>query len=78
MPNRGSDIPRIPELQELARAAGRGPLPVTIYPKAEAAALERAAEAGVDRCIYYVPPDGRDPALAKLEELARLIRPYAG
>jgi len=76
MPNRGADLPRIPELQELARAAGRGPLPVTVYPKADAAAIEQAAEAGVERCIWYVPPDGRDQALQKLEELAKLVRPF--
>jgi probable F420-dependent oxidoreductase len=78
MPNRGNDLGRIPELQQLAQAAGRGPMPVTIYPGAEPAAIERAAEAGVERCIYYVPPDGRDQALARLEELAALIRPFAG
>ena len=78
MPNRGADLPRIPELQEQAKAAGRGHIPVTIYPKAEASAIEQAAEAGVERCIWYVPPDGRDPALAKLGELEKLIRPFAG
>jgi len=76
MPNRGNAIERIPELQEMARAAGRGPIPVSYYPKATAGEIERLAEAGVERCIYYVPPDGRDQALAKLEELARMIRPY--
>jgi methylmalonyl-CoA mutase cobalamin-binding subunit len=76
MPNRGRSIERIPELQELARAAGRGPIPVSFYPKAEGSEIERLAAAGVDRCIYYVPPDGRDEALAKLEELGRMIRPY--
>jgi probable F420-dependent oxidoreductase len=76
MPNRGADLPRIPELQELARAAGREPLPVTVYPKAEAEAIEQAAEAGVERCIWYVPPDGRDQALARLEELAQLISSF--
>jgi len=76
MPNRGSAIERIPELQEMARAAGRGHLPVSYYPRAEASEIERVAEAGVERCIYYVPPDGRDQALAKLEELGRMIRPY--
>jgi alkanesulfonate monooxygenase SsuD/methylene tetrahydromethanopterin reductase-like flavin-dependent oxidoreductase (luciferase family) len=78
MPNRGNDLGRIPELQQLAQAAGRGQVPVTIYPGAEPAAIDRAAEAGVERCIYYVPPDGRDQALARLEELAALIRPFAG
>jgi probable F420-dependent oxidoreductase len=76
MPNRGDDLGRIPELRELAQAAGREPLPVTIYPKAERAAIEAAVAAGVERCIYYVPPDGRDQALARLEELAELTRQY--
>jgi len=49
---------------------------VTTYPKAEAPAIEQAAEAGVERCIWYVPPDGRDQALARLEELAGLIRGF--
>jgi probable F420-dependent oxidoreductase len=76
MPNRGKAIERIPELQEMARAAGRAPIPVSYYPKQDASEIERLAEAGVERCIYYVPPDGRDQALAKLDELARMIRPY--
>ena len=77
MPHRGADLPLIPELQELANAAGRGHIPVTVYPKAEASAIEQAAEAGVERCIWYVPPDGRDQALSKLDELGKLIKPFA-
>ncbi|HSP10714.1 MAG TPA: LLM class F420-dependent oxidoreductase [Candidatus Dormibacteraeota bacterium] len=76
MPNRGDVIERIPELQDLARAAGRAPIPVSYYPKPEAAEIERLAGAGVERLIYYVPPDGRDAALAKLDELAAMVRPY--
>jgi probable F420-dependent oxidoreductase len=76
MPNRGHAVERIPELQELARAAGRGPIPVSYYPKADASEIERLAKAGVERCIWYVPPDGRDQALSKLEELGKMIRPY--
>jgi probable F420-dependent oxidoreductase len=76
MPNRGDVIERIPELRELARAAGRGQIPVSYFPQSTAGEIERLAEAGVERCIYYVPPDGRDQALAKLEELGRMIRPY--
>ncbi|HLQ14485.1 MAG TPA: LLM class F420-dependent oxidoreductase [Candidatus Eisenbacteria bacterium] len=76
MPNRGDTIERIPELQEMARAAGRGPIPVTVYPKPVASEIERMAKAGVERCIYWVPADGRDQALAKLEELGRMIRTY--
>ena len=76
MPNRGDSVERIPELQEMARAAGRGHIPVSFYPKPIASEIDRMAKAGVERCIYYLPADGRDQALAKLEELGRMIRPY--
>ena len=76
MPNRGDVIERIPELQERAKAAGRAPIPVSYYPRAGANEIERLAKAGVERLIYYVPPDGRDPALKKLEELGDMVRPY--
>ncbi len=76
MPNRGAVIERIPELQRLANAAGRGPIPVTAYPEPTAEDIERYAQAGVERSIYWVPPDGRDAALRKLEELAHLVGPY--
>jgi probable F420-dependent oxidoreductase len=76
MPNRGDTVERIPELQEMARAAGRGTIPVTVYPKPVAGEIERMAAAGVDRCIYWLPADGRDQALGKLEELGQMIRPY--
>jgi methylmalonyl-CoA mutase cobalamin-binding subunit len=76
MPNRGEVMQRISELQSLAKAAGRSHIPVTVYPNADAEEIERFAEAGVDRCIFYVPPDGRDPALRKLDELAHLVRPF--
>ncbi len=77
MPNRGDVIERIPELQRLAADAGRAPIPVTYYPTEGREEIERLAEAGVDRLIYYVPPDGRDVALRRLEQLAEMVRPYA-
>jgi probable F420-dependent oxidoreductase len=76
MPNRGDVLERIPELQRLAKDAGRERIPVTYYPKANAEEIESCARAGVDRLIWYVPPDGRDAALARLEELGKLVRPY--
>ena len=76
MPNRGDVIERIPELQRMAKDAGRERIPVSYYPRPGAEEIERLAKAGVDRCIYYVPPDGRDAALRKLEELATMIRPF--
>jgi probable F420-dependent oxidoreductase len=76
MPNRGDVFERMPELQRMAREAGREPIPVTYYPRATAEDIERCAKAGMDRLIWYVPPDGRDAALKKLDELGKLIRPY--
>ena len=76
MPNRGAVIERIPDLQRMAESAGRERIPVTYYPKPGAEEIERVGKAGVDRCIYYVPPDGRDAALKKLDELGTMVRPY--
>ena len=76
MPNRGDVLGRIGELRELARAAGRGDIPVTVYPKASAEDIETFQQAGVERCIFYVSPDGRDEALASLDKVEKLIRPY--
>jgi probable F420-dependent oxidoreductase len=76
MPNRGEVLERIPELDRMAKDAGRERIPVTYYPKADTKDIERCAKAGVDRLIWYVPPDGRDAALAKLDELGKLVSPY--
>ena len=76
MPNRGDVLGRIPELQTMAKDAGRERIPVTYYPKASAEAIEECAKGGIDRCIWYVPPDGRDAALKKLDELGKMIQPY--
>ena len=76
MPNRGDVLGRLDELRELARAAGRPDIPVTAYPKPAAKDIEEHEHAGIDRCIFWLPPDGRDPALRKLDELEKLIRPH--
>ncbi len=76
MPNRGTALERIAELQSLAQEAGRGHIPVSFYPRATPADIEKAAAAGVERCIFYTSPDGRAAALAKLDELAKLTAPY--
>ncbi|OLC23467.1 MAG: LLM class F420-dependent oxidoreductase [Chloroflexi bacterium 13_1_40CM_3_65_12] len=76
MPNRGEVLGRIGELRELARAAGRGDIPVTVYPKTTPEDIEQFQRAGVDRCIFYISPDGRDQALASLDKLEKLTRTY--
>ncbi len=76
MPNRGDVLGRLPELRRLAEEAGRGPIPVTTYGGAEdgLAEIEGLRDAGIERVIWWVPPDGRDAALRRLEEITELVR----
>jgi probable F420-dependent oxidoreductase len=78
MPNRGDILGRIPELQRMAVEAGREPIPVTTYGRVDdgPADLERLRDAGIDRVIWYLPADGRDAALRRLDEVTGLIRPF--
>lgn len=62
---------RIAELQRLSADAGRDPLGVTFYGvKPDPEAIERYAEAGVDRAVFYLPSQ-------PLDELAPLLDRYA-
>ena len=78
MPNRGDWLDRIPELQRMAADAGRAPIPVTTYGGRDddPADIERLGAAGIERMIWYVPPDGRDAALRRLEQVTELVRPF--
>ena len=76
MPNRGAALERIPELRQMEAESGHAHVPVSFYPRDTAADIERAAGVGVERAIFYVPADGRAPALTKLDALAKLIGPY--
>jgi len=76
MPNRGAALERIPELRQMEAESGHAHVPVTFYPRDNAADIERAAGVGVERCIFYVPADGRAAALTKLDALAKLTEPY--
>lgn len=66
----------IRELQERARAAGRGPIPVSVFgvpPSREV--IEQYAELGVDRVIFGLRPEGAEqviPALRRYAEVAGL------
>jgi probable F420-dependent oxidoreductase len=86
MPNRIGDeqelFARIAALQERAQAAGRDPIPVTFSggPK-DPDAIERFARAGVERCVYYVPPVAAgeiERHLDKRAEIAEKAKQLAG
>jgi probable F420-dependent oxidoreductase len=63
-------------LDEIAAERGRerSSIAVSVFGAApERAAIERYAEAGVDRCLLWLPPHGRDDLLPRLDEYSRLL-----
>jgi probable F420-dependent oxidoreductase len=65
-------LPRmVAELRRRAEAAGRDPIPVSLFgAAADPAAVERYAEIGVDRCVYALPPGPAAEVLPALDRLA--------
>lgn len=72
---------KLGEFRQLLAQSGRDPRTLSIGAYYEPAgnldqdrrALDRFAEAGVDRVSSWVPPESRDQVLAKVEEWARLL-----
>jgi probable F420-dependent oxidoreductase len=64
---------RMPELQRLAEARARGPIPVTVmHVAADLAEVEAYAAAGMTRCVFSLPSGDRaavEDALARLTDL---------
>ena len=82
-PNRMGDeekfLARISKLQSRAREAGRDRIPVTLQLAPESAEEIRPyAEAGVHRCVYYLPSAPRDEIEPRLDDLAALVEQAAG
>ena len=70
---------RVRELQWLAAAAGREPIPVTvIHTKPDIETVRRYADAGVTRCLFSLPSRGRDEIEPLLEEFADVKAEFAG
>jgi probable F420-dependent oxidoreductase len=69
---------RIPELQRLAAAAGRGPIPVTLMTaNRDRATIERMEAAGVSRCIFRLPSAGPDEVLPLIAACADVAAAFA-
>jgi probable F420-dependent oxidoreductase len=75
IPGRGADIGnRMKQLEQLSFEAGRGPIPVTIYgtaPRPEV--IQHYMDAGVERCIFWLPAVPEDEAIHHLDRYAGLI-----
>ncbi|MFN8526933.1 MAG: LLM class F420-dependent oxidoreductase [Chloroflexota bacterium] len=68
---------RIAELNERAKAQGRGPVPVTVFgaPR-DVAQISAWEKAGVERVLFRLPSDGADATRPVLKECAELMRAY--
>ena len=75
MPNRASGLgERIEELNRLAEEGGRDPIPVTLSgAKPDRELIERGEQAGVHRCVFYIPSSDRGGTERALDELAAAI-----
>jgi probable F420-dependent oxidoreductase len=70
---------RIQELQRRADAAGRGPIPVTVFgAKPEVRLLERLRAAGVTRSLVYLLPGESDAVERQLDQLTEVRAEWAG
>jgi probable F420-dependent oxidoreductase len=65
---------RIAELQEMARAAGRGPIPVSLFgSRAAPEAIEKYGEAGIGRAVFVLPPMPAEDTMPRLKRYAELV-----
>jgi probable F420-dependent oxidoreductase len=70
-------VERIARLRERARAAGRPPIPVTLFNvPLDVDLIRRYADAGVERCVLYIYDDGPDSVARDLDRYARFIASY--
>jgi probable F420-dependent oxidoreductase len=60
---------RIAELRRRAAEGGREHVEATVY-SAKLELVERYAEAGADRCVFWLPPNDKAGALRRLHEIA--------
>jgi probable F420-dependent oxidoreductase len=63
---------RIDELQERAAAAGRDPIPVTLF-YARPEFLERYEQIGISRCVFVLSAGPTEAVLGELDELAATL-----
>ncbi|HJP41052.1 MAG TPA: LLM class F420-dependent oxidoreductase [Dehalococcoidia bacterium] len=69
---------KISELQTAAKAGGRDYIPVAVFgARPDEATIERYAEAGVSRCVFYLPAAEAAETLPLLKQRAELMRAAA-
>jgi probable F420-dependent oxidoreductase len=65
----------VADMKRQAAEAGREPLPVTAFGMpARPEVVRHYAEAGVDRCVFFLPPAGAEEVLPLMDRQAEIIR----
>ena len=68
---------KIAELNQLAGEFGRGPLSVTVsQTPLDPQAIERYAEAGVERCTFRLPAAGAEEVMPALDQIAEVVKSF--
>jgi probable F420-dependent oxidoreductase len=73
----GDTLSMLPPFRQMLAEAGRDPaaVPITIFGVSmDGDVLKRHRDAGVDRVVFGLPPEGRDKVLPLLDKSAALIR----
>jgi probable F420-dependent oxidoreductase len=69
---------RYTELKELARQAGRGPIPLTAWGvRPEPQLIDHWLEVGASRCIFGLPAAGAEEVLPRLQRYAEAMKAVA-
>jgi hypothetical protein len=69
---------KMAKLNSMAADAGRGPIPVMIYgvaPRPEA--IDSYIEAGVESCVFAMPPVAEEQALSMLDGFVEVMETVA-
>jgi probable F420-dependent oxidoreductase len=75
---RGDIKEKIGELNDLAAEKGRGPIPVTAFgARPDEATIEEYEAAGLERCVFWLPPAQADEVMPVLERHAELVNRVA-
>ncbi len=77
---RGGDLgPKIADLNARAKAAGRGPIPVSLFAAPHRPEmLKELEEAGVTRAVFVLPPVPSEDAISRLKRYAESRDAYLG
>jgi probable F420-dependent oxidoreductase len=65
---------QVPRFRALCEESGRGRLPVTVFgPRLDRGEIDTLLRLDVERVVFWLPSEGRDAALQRLEDISRQL-----